>query len=73
MPALAPESYEAYDIQRSRVQGKVAARGRGAQTDASYDLRIPPTKISQVLTGQLIDQALLASLEEWVDYEPGKK
>lgn len=72
MGALAPEVYREYELQRIRVQQKVAECGRGAQSDASYDLRIPPTRISNILSGQLIDTAVLNSLEEWADHSISK-
>jgi hypothetical protein len=70
MPALAPDTYKEYELQRIRVQQKIANRGRGAQSNASYDLRVPPTRISNILSGQIIDPTTLNSLEEWVDYSP---
>ncbi len=55
-----------YNELRIRVEQEVLARPRGAQSEMSYDLRVPATLVNQVIHGKRIDAALLGQIDEWL-------
>lgn len=57
----------AYDERRRRVQEAFRELPHGAQTLASFDLRITLSMVSGVLNGRYVDEAKLDRLEAWVN------
>lgn len=58
---------EDYELTRTRIQLRVEAAPRGTQQSLSYDLRVVPTRISQVIRGLYIDEPLLRRISSWLD------
>lgn len=58
---------EDYELLRTRVQLRVETAPRGTQQSLSYDLRVVPTRISQVIRGLYIDEPLLRRISSWLD------
>jgi hypothetical protein len=46
------------------------ALGRGARRTCSFDLRLAPSVVSQVLNGRFIDPDVLARIVAWLDARP---
>ena len=58
---------EDYELTRTRVQLRIETAPRGTQQSLSYDLRVVPTRISQVIRGLYIDESLLRRISAWLD------
>ena len=67
MPVAQSQPQESYELRRTRVQLRVESAPRGTQQNMSYDLRVVPTRVSQVVRGVHIDDALLERISRWLD------
>jgi hypothetical protein len=63
---VAPDDIVEYSRRRERLRGGFDVLPLGSISRASFDLRIHQPKVSNVINGVLIDQAILERLEEWV-------
>lgn len=70
MPRSKTTKPEGYDERREQIRAAVAERGRGAQMQASYDLRVPPIIISRTLTGKIVRPDVLERLGVWAAGDP---
>jgi hypothetical protein len=59
-----------YDGERGRAAERMDALGRGARRTCSFDLRLAPSVVSQVLNGRFIDPDVLARIVAWLDARP---
>lgn len=55
-----------YESRLKEVNRKLSTLPRGAKMTASYDLRLAPSMISQVLLGNMYRIDILAMLEDWL-------
>lgn len=62
-----PEDLREYDARRRALRDRVQAIGVGTQMRISYDVRLPASMISNVLTGRYTDPKVLDSIEGWLD------
>lgn len=70
MPAIRPPSPSEASAYATRLQKVVRVfdrLGHGSRQRASFDLRIPPSRLSGVLNGRELNDTILTQLEEWVE------
>jgi hypothetical protein len=66
MVVPSPTDMPKYVEDRIRLDQAVKALGRGSKAQASYALKVSPTTISRVLSGNEVNRELLDRIEEWV-------
>lgn len=65
LPEGLPSNVVAYDEHRRLVNAQFFTLGHGAQRSAAKELRLQPSRISDILIGRLIDTRILTRLDAW--------